>query len=101
MWRGWTPLLIQYGVCVCDEWIDRGFNDTVRDKLGALIDDAFRVCESNPDPWWSGPSWLGDPHLHASHRAMLWRKDPVFYANFVGTFDNSIDGYVWPSPTRR
>ena len=29
MWRGYVPLLAEYGCVVCQEWRDRGYNDTL------------------------------------------------------------------------
>ena len=41
------------------------------------------------------PPWLGDPELHASHRANLLRKDPVHYGQF-GWTEEPQEGYIWP-----
>lgn len=81
MWRGYEGMLVEYGVAICDEWINRGYKDTCRDKI-LEFDPGDRVV----------PFWLGDPDLHRSHQSNLNRKDPDFY-----TFDVPDDlPYVWP-----
>jgi hypothetical protein len=41
------------------------------------------------------PEWWDDQRVHASHRAMLWKKDPVFYAEFEPE-DKTCVEYFWP-----
>ncbi len=43
------------------------------------------------------PPWLGDEALHRSHRAMLLRKDPEWYALRFPDAPADED-YVWPVP---
>jgi hypothetical protein len=93
MWTGHTVALIKYGLTVCDVWRRRGFNDTCFDKLLDMWDDA---CDLSDSAYPHLPAWWGRSDVHDSHRAMLWRKAPDLYPDFVGTFDDSIDGYVWP-----
>ncbi len=47
------------------------------------------------------PSWLHDPLFHASHRAALVRKDPVFYASLATDDLDPETPYVWPDPDPR
>jgi hypothetical protein len=61
--------VLDYGAAICQEWIRRGYVDTVAEKL--------RVHE-RPDPAVL-PPWFGDERSHASHRSNLLRKDPEFY----------------------
>lgn len=83
MWRGYEYALVQYGVAVCVEWVNRGYNDTLRFKI-ALYSDA---------PKTGMPPWFGDEQFHASHRSNLKRKDHVHYA----AFDEPADlPYIWP-----
>ncbi len=86
MWRGFEPSLVKYGLAVCDEWLRRGFNDTVRDKLLAF---GF-----NPEAA-IAPPWIGDPRVHAGHRASLLRKDAVHYGKHGWTEDPELP-YFWP-----
>lgn len=86
MWRGHEIVLVHYGVAVCEEWIRRGFRDTVRDKLLARL-PGLRGDEP--------PSWIGDERLHAAHRASLLRKDPDYYGRHGWTEDAELPSY-WP-----
>ena len=33
MWRGHSAALAEYGAAMCREWIERGYNDTLLDKI--------------------------------------------------------------------
>jgi pyrimidine dimer DNA glycosylase len=81
MWRGYEDALGLYMNKMIDEWVRRGFKNTME-----------RASPQEPAPM---PSWLGDPSFHASHRANLLRKDPVHYTRFNWSEDPSLP-YVWP-----
>ncbi|HWD39650.1 MAG TPA: MSMEG_6728 family protein [Fimbriimonas sp.] len=83
MWRGHEGALIEYGVAICNEWIGRGFRDTVRLKL---LDRQIP-----PSPL---PAWLGDECFHSSHRSILLQKNPDHYAQFG--WDDPIQECHWP-----
>lgn len=83
MWRGHEEALIRYGVTICDEWLRRGFKDTVREKL---------LAKGSPEG--PVPQWIGDERLHSSHRASLLRKDPDHYQSF-GWMDDVPETF-WP-----
>lgn len=86
MWRGYERCLVDYGLIICKEWIDRGYNDTCFDKI---LKYQQRWSKGVPPPW------LGDPKFHLSHRSNLLRKDLDFYRQF---FPNDPDDlpYIWP-----
>lgn len=84
MWRGFEQSLTNYGHCMCDEWIARGYQDSVRGKLPEFV-------VSCPDP-----PWLGDPDFHASHRSQLLRKDFEHYSQFHWSEVPGLLPYVWP-----
>jgi hypothetical protein len=85
MWRGHEGLLCVYNLRICEEWKDRGYQDTVstqtQDIMNTLGPTAFRR------PWW----W-GNIDFHRSHQSNLNRKDPHHY-----NFDVPDDlPYLWP-----
>lgn len=82
MWSE-TPLaLAAYCNAMIDEWVRRGFKNTmVRVELSGLAVDY--------------PSWLGREDFHASHRAALLAKDPTHYGQF-GWTERPRVAYVWP-----
>lgn len=81
MWRNYEQALIQYAIVICEEWISRGYKDTLLPRFKA------EVLTNNPEmPW-----WLGLKELHRSHQSNLRRKDAVFYKFNVK--DNLP--YVW------
>jgi hypothetical protein len=67
MWKGFDSALASYMDACIDEWIRRGYRNTmVRAgiELKAL------------------PPWFGDEQFHASHRSNLLRKDLKFYSQY-------------------
>lgn len=81
MWAGFEDALIIYSNICIEEWMRRGYNNSM------LILDANLECEK--------PPWLGDESFHASHRSNLLRKDPEFYKQFNWTEPPDLP-YVWP-----
>lgn len=90
MWAGYEPALALYGMNLCREWMSRGYKDTMLDRFVAAL-RSFEAQGNYPRQ----PSWWGDDDFHASHRANLLRKDPVWYGQFGWTEDPSLP-YVWP-----
>ena len=86
MWRNHVNVLIDYGIAICVEWTRRGFQDTVKDKLSARRD---------PNQGIEPPMWLGNPTLHANHRAKLLHKDPEFYGRY-GWLESATETSYWP-----
>lgn len=89
MWRQYVPALALYGVEMCDEWIRRGYNDTLRDRLQNIYEITASdngVCEM--------PYWFGNPALHLSHRSNLMRKDANYYRIIFGNVRDDLP-YVW------
>lgn len=88
MWRGSEATLVEYTEAVCDEWINRGYKDTVKGKVQALAELAGDALGQ-----WA-PQWLGNEDLHRSHRANLVAKDKGYYAPQFGELP--WEEYVWP-----
>lgn len=88
MWAGHEDSLCEYALAICDEWIGRGYKDSLRPHFSALL----RTLPHRPPP-----RWLGDPAFHAAHRSNLLRKDTPFYDRYG--WKEPIDlPYVWPQP---
>lgn len=84
MWRGYEPCLQLYlGYCI-DEWVRRGYRNTMTKPL---LHGSVQM-----------PPWLGDEALHASHRSNLLRKLPSHYGQF-GWKEPPTLPYVWPTPS--
>lgn len=81
MWRGYEDALRLYMNAAIEEWVRRGFRNTME----------LATVPASP----RFPPWLGDPAFHASHRANLLRKDPVFYGQYSWTEPPDLP-YVWP-----
>jgi hypothetical protein len=80
MWEGYAPALAHYmNVCI-DEWIHRGYNNTMEKR-----DDSNLVL----------PPWLNDRRIHLSHRSNLLRKDEKFYSQYNWNLPSTME-YYWP-----
>lgn len=89
MWQGYESALLDYGIAVCEEWISRGYKDTMLER--------FRNARKSYPSSTPVPQWFGDKQFHVSHQSNLIRKDPGHYAQlFPGIPDNLP--YIWPSP---
>lgn len=87
MWHGYRYALGLYTLACFEELTRRGrhYHEHIVE-----VNDIMDACRDE-----SMPSWLGDEALHASHRANLLRKDPVWYGQF-GWTEEPREGYVWP-----
>lgn len=88
-WASHELSLCQYIFVMCNEWTDRGYEDSIVDKVGDLLLE-------HPLPASTPPGWLGYEPYHSSHRANLLRKNPVHYGQF-GWTEDPADPYYWPS----
>ena len=85
MWEGYTCFLAKYCNACIDEWILRGYKNTMQ-KLPC--------CKNPAAPWW----W-GLDSVIKSHQASLNRKMPDFYHFDVRQED--FPGYIWPTKISR
>jgi hypothetical protein len=82
MWRGHERSLCEYGIAICDEWIRRGYKDTMRERFIAMHSQL---------PNTGLPEFIGDLEFHVSHQSNLKRKDADHY-----TFEVPDDlPYLW------
>jgi len=80
MWRNNVPALKKYLNCSIEEWVERGFKNTMD------FEDIDEQVEM--------PEWFGNEKFHSSHRANLLKKEPEFYSQYRWTEDPS-NPYVW------
>ncbi len=81
MWEGYEVALRQYYNLVVDEWVARGYNNTMR---SAPI--------TKPVTY---PKWLGWDVFHKSHQSNLVRKDADYYKSTFPGVSPDLP-YVWP-----
>jgi len=82
MWIGYTPALRNYLAVFIDEWVCRGYRNT-------MVIPPYEESATLPH-------WFGSEAFHASHRANLIRKD-TFYRKWGWTESPDMP-YIWPSP---
>lgn len=81
MWRQYVPALNEYGAVMCEEWIRRGYNDTMLERF-----------ERHPDA--DMPYWFGREEFHRSHQSNLLRKNLEYYSEFFPEVPSDLE-YVW------
>lgn len=86
MWRGYEESLAEYGINVCSEWHDRGFEDNLM---------VFFMKHANQYGSGELPKWSGNKEFHLSHQSNLVRKFPEHYRKFFPDVPNDIP-YYWP-----
>ena len=82
MWRGYDCFLAMYCNACIDEWILRGYKNTM---------EKLPHCK-NPKK----PDWWGREDVFKSHQASLNRKKPDFYHFDVS--QEEYPEYIWPVP---
>ena len=87
MWRCCEPALLDYTLQMCEEWVLRGYTDTISDKLFEEFGDLIDVPIAYP-------AWCQRHDILHSHKGMLYHKDPIHYAQFANYA--YITDYVWP-----
>jgi hypothetical protein len=80
MWRNNLPALKMYLNISIEEWVSRGFKNTMD------FEDIDGEVEM--------PEWFGNDKFHSSHRANLLKKEPEFYSQYRWSEDPS-NPYVW------
>lgn len=81
MWRGRANALKYYFNKSVEEWLNRGYNNTMKKETikGKIV----------------FPNWLGKRKFHSSHKSNLLRKNPDHYQKFNWREPNNLP-YVWP-----
>lgn len=90
MWNGYEKALCEYAIAICDEWIARGYNDTMRERFvqwSAQLDDNNEQLLM--------PPWIGNQEFHKSHQSNLVRKFPEYYKQQFPDVPDHLE-YLWP-----
>lgn len=91
MWRGYEVALLWYGVTMCDEWIKRGYKDTLRIKFMGVL----RAYDVSRRFFYEIPPWQGKRKFHKSHKSNLLRKDKAYYSKYFKNVPDNLP-YEWP-----
>lgn len=96
MWQGFPHGLAYYGKLCCEEWIARGYNDSLLDRFQSVIDEyeAERPWASGTHVIW--PPWLFDDCVAETHRSRLIDKFPEHYQPLWPDTPLGLD-YIWPT----
>jgi hypothetical protein len=80
MWRNNVPALKMYLNISIEEWVSRGFKNTMD------FEDIDGEVEM--------PEWWGNQKFHDSHKSNLLKKDVDFYSQYRWNLDPT-NPYVW------
>lgn len=90
MWRGHERNLCNYTLIMCEEWVKRGFNSTMHEKISKLwTEKCYWMPQDSKD-------WMSE-ELCLSHQSNLIRKDPAYYILIFGPNVPSDLPYIWPN----
>lgn len=92
MWVGFESLLIEYSIAICNEWLARGYKDTMLSRFQAK---ALEYAVQSSDQ----PIFLGNDQFHASHRSNLLKKNFDYYSSFFD--DDPNQPYLWLNDLER
>jgi hypothetical protein len=88
MWAGYEWQLLQYGMACCEEWLGRGYKDTMLENM--------REAQATL-PYCLEPLWISETELCLSHQSNLLRKMPEHYRPIFGDEIPDDLPYIWPS----
>jgi hypothetical protein len=80
MWEGFENALKLYYNTIVQEWIDRGFNNTMK----------FETIRGDIEY----PPFIGDYAFHISHRSNLMRKESDYYDLYEWNVPDYLP-YIW------
>ena len=86
MWKGYEDSLVTYGKVICEEWVKRGYKDTLLEWFEQQIGLYRFGC----------PTWLGNSKFHLSHQSNLVRKFPEHYRQYFPDVPDNLP-YFWPT----
>jgi hypothetical protein len=89
MWYNYEDVLLRYGLVMCNEWIRRGYKDTMKERFLSEICRLGYLLKKD-----DYPNWLRNRKFHASHRSNLLRKDKKYYKKFNWKEKSNLP-YVW------
>lgn len=86
MWKGYEPTLLLYAAEICNEWINRGFKDSLITYFWIQYHEGPHLMIT--------PPWLTKEFCD-SHKSNLLRKNPEWYSQFNWDVPNNLP-YIWP-----
>ena len=86
MWKGYEFALLEYGKIICDEWLNRGYKDSLWIKFWKEL--------GNTNYKLKYPKWLGNKKFHSAMRSNLLRKNPEWYGKFGWKEKDNLP-YIW------
>lgn len=72
-WRGHEDALARYGLVICEEWLSRGYKDSLLTYFLYLPDTKAT---------WSVPTFTSNPEVNRMYRRILTHKNPKWYGRF-------------------
>lgn len=87
MWRGHEGSLAIYGLVMCQEWVKRGYKDSLTPWFEEMVSQHAETMRR--------PQWLLQDGIYISHQSNLVRKDPEYYGPLFPGVPDDLP-YLWP-----
>lgn len=87
MWQDHKYALVLYAICICEEWINRGYNDSLLPFFDNIICDLRNT---------GLPSFIGNNKFHDSHKSKLLQKNYEYYSQYGWDVLPNLE-YWWPT----
>lgn len=91
MWTGYELALLEYGIDITKEWINRGYKDSMLFRFYMEHRTLAGLAMTKTDMF---PKWLGNEKFHSSMRSNLLRKDKKYYSKFGWKEKDNLP-YYW------
>lgn len=98
MWKNNLGALAEYGVVICNTWLERNYKDTCKQKILniiSIIENDVITEEILFKSKYEKPFWFGHNDFHSSHRSNLLRKNYDYYKKFGWSEPDNFP-YIWP-----
>ena len=83
LWEGFPDLLALYGLRICEEWVQRGY----KDSLEHYFFDSYMQLETTRSTY---PWWYGNEEFYSRYRSILLYKNYDWYSQFGWEEESAI-----------
>lgn len=92
MWIGYENFLKFYINCAIQEWVKRGFSNS----MSEYVIDEYDLTPEEVPYWFGGP-------IHRTHQLMLLKKDYDYYSKYFVASKDVINcaQYYWPTKGKK
>jgi len=90
MWSKYKNALLIYGMTMCIEWSNRGYEDNMYSRFHHELMRNLEICKERVE----FPKWMYKNKFIRSHRSNLLRKNKEYYSKFKWVVPDNLP-YYW------